>query len=210
MEDTSTPQEAKSKPKNKQDSRKRLLCWLTVILIVVLVASLGYFWWLIQEANDREDKLKEANQALQEQLDELAGQNAAEAVAEADAQACNDTASATMKENIKAALDTENTQPFSTYTTDPVQFVIAGSEQGGNMTSEEAALAMDYTHTATGPWDFNLPQATVDGYDAGFYTDYFDENTYVGRADSGMVAAFNFNCDGKIKQIFLAADEDLL
>ena len=52
---------------------------------------------------------------------------------------------------------------------------------------------------------------SVDGYDAGFYTDYFDDDTLVGKAASGMVVAFEFNCDGsKISEIFVAADEDLL
>ena len=89
--------------------------------------------------------------------------------------------------------------------------VPVASEFGGNRTPAQAATDLEYTHSATGPWDFNLPAATVDGYDAGFYTDYFDDDTLVGKAASGMVVAFEFNCDGsKISEIFVAADEDLL
>ncbi len=115
-----------------------------------------------------------------------------------------------MKENIKAALDTKNTAAFATYTSNPVKFVIAASEKGDSETPEQAALSLEYTHSATGPWNFSLPVATLNGYDAGFYTAYFDANTYVGKATSGMVAAFDFDCTGKISQIFLAADESLL
>jgi cytoskeletal protein RodZ len=201
--DTSTQTEQKTT--DKESKQKKWLLGLVITLLVVLLGGMGYMWWLVQEANEREDDLKKTNQMLQAEVDALKAEAAKE-----PAPACNNVASDAMKENIKAALDTENTQPFSTYTTEPVELVIAGTEEGGNKTPDEAAVAMDYTHTATGPWDFNLDQAILDDYNDGPYTEYFDENTYVGRSANGMVAAFNFDCDGKIKQIFLAADEDML
>jgi type II secretory pathway component PulM len=123
---------------------------------------------------------------------------------------CNDTPSESRKENIRAALDSKNTAAFSTYVTNPVQYVLAASEYGGNVSPDEAALSLEYTHSATGPWDFNLPQATLDAYAVGGYAMYFDANTYVGRAASGMVVAFDFDCDGKISEIFVVADDSLL
>ena len=168
----------------------------------------AYLWWQLKACNDNEKQLKKDKQQLQQQIDQL--KKEANATPAQPAQACNDTPTASMKENIKAALDSQNTAAFSTYTTNPVKYVLAASELGGDFTPDQAAINLDYTHSATGPWDFNLAPATVAAYDGGFYTDYFDSNTYVGKAASGMVVSFDFNCDGKIKQIFVAADDDLL
>lgn len=170
----------------------------------------------LQAAKESKQQLQKDKRQLQQKVEKLekaavpaggAGAGAAEADEEV---ACDDTPTVAMKENIKAALDTKNTAVFATYTTDPVGYVLAASEYGGNVSAAEAATSLEYTHSATGPWDFNLPPATIATYDAGFYTNYFDANTYVGKAASGMVVSFDFNCDGKIKQIFVAADDDLL
>ena len=164
----------------------------------------------LQSSKDKEQQLNKEKQQLQQQVDELKKDDGS-AAGGTEETACTYTPSASFKENIKAALDSKNTAAFETYVTDPVKYVLAASEFGGNRTAAQAATDLEYTHSATGPWDFNLPAATVDGYDAGFYTDYFDDDTLVGKAASGMVVAFEFNCDGsKISEIFVAADEDLL
>lgn len=197
---------------SKIKNQKKITLWVLIILLILLLSGAGYLWWQLQACKDVERQLKKDKQQLQQQVDKLKKQaNAAPADAEVEIDpACNDTPTAAMKENIKAALDSKNTAAFSTYTTSPVKYVLAASEYGGSVSPDEAATSLEYTHSATGPWDFSLPQATIDGYDAGFYTGYFDANTYVGKASSGMVVAFDFGCDGKISQIFVAADDDLL
>ncbi|HEY5806042.1 MAG TPA: hypothetical protein VIS56_01485 [Candidatus Saccharimonadales bacterium] len=194
---------------------KKWIMWLLVAVLVLLLAGAGYLWWQLKAEKDAKQKLQKDKQQLQEQIDKLkksADKSADAAPAEeADAEeVCSDTPTTTMKDNIKAALDSKNTAAFATYTTSPVKYVLAASEFGGDKTPDEAATALEYTHSATGPWDFSLPAPTIAAYDAGFYSDYFDSNTYVGKAASGMVMAFDFDCDGKIKQIFVAADDDLL
>lgn len=211
MENNAADEPKKDKP--DKDKNKKWLMWLLIALVVLMLALAGWLWWQLKASQDKERQLEQDKRNLQELVDGLKDKQAASvqpAEEEAQPQACNDTPSAAMKDNIKAALDSKNTAAFSTYTTDPVKYVLAASEYGGDVSPDEAATSLEYTHGATGPWDFNLPAATVDGYDAGFYTDYFDDNTYVGRAASGMVAAFDFDCNGKIKQIFVAGDEDLL
>jgi cytoskeletal protein RodZ len=200
------------KPKSEKftKDKKWLTCWLLIALLLLLLLGAGYLWWQLQMCKDSEQKLKNDKQQLQQQVDKLTKADSASTAQAQSSQACNDTPSASMKENIKAALDSQNTAAFSTYTTNPVKYVLAASELGGDFTPDQAATNLEYTHSATGPWDFTLPQATINGYDAGFYTDYFDSNTYVGKAASGMVAAFDFDCNGKIKQIFVAADAGLL
>lgn len=199
-------------PKEPKESKGKnsLWYWLLAAVIVLLLAGAGYLWMQLQASKDKEQQLNKDKQQLQEQVDKLKKADAA-GISEADAEpACSYTASASMKANIKAALDTKNTAVFETYVTDPVKYVLAASEYGGDVSATEAAKSIEYTHSATGPWDFNLPQATLDAYDAGDYGAHFDDNSYVGKAASGMLVSFGFNCDGsKINKIFVAADGEL-
>ena len=203
----------------KAHGKKKLWCW--IIWILVLLALAGVIAWLVWRLNvGRSDynNLSQQNQKLTEQVKDLKDKLAAKEAAESSSSdsgaggvtPCSNTPSVAMKENIKAALDSKNTAAFATYTTNPVTYVLAASEFGGDITPNEAAVSLEYTHSATGPWDFNLPPATIAAYDAGFYTDYFDANSYVGKAASGMVVSFGFDCKGKINKIFVAADASLL
>lgn len=187
----------------------RWIVWLLAAVVLLLAVSTGYLWWQLKSGKDTERQLRAQTQQLTQEVNALKKAKTQSATP-ATSLTCNDTPTAAMKANIKDALDSKNTAAFSTYTTDPVKYVLAASELGGDKTPTEAAVALDYTHSATGPWDFNLPAATLQKYDSGFYTDYFDANTYVGKAASGMVVAFDFGCNGKISQIFVASNEDLL
>ena len=196
----------------ERSARAKLIVWFVIILLVVSNVLFVVLWYQARQKNA--DYVRTQAQ-LQKQIaaleKKLATTDDDAAVDEDDeAEPCKDVASATLKTNIKAALDTKNTAAFATYTTNPVQYVLAASEYGGDISAAEAATSLSYTHSATGPWDFSLPPATIAAYDAGFYTNYFNTNTYVGRAASGMVVAFDFTCTDKIKSIFVAADEDIL
>lgn len=188
--------------KPKKDS-KGVLALLLGIIAVLALAAAGWFWWQWSESQKSNTALNSEKAALQAQVDQLKKASVAE---EADAAPCTvGTVSAAKKENIKAALDTKNTEPFKTYTTDPVKYTLAASEYSKNVTPDEAAKNIEYTHSATGPWNFDLPKATTDAYLAGDYKTYFTEKTLFGKAASGMVVAFNFDCNDKITQIFVSA-----
>jgi glucose/arabinose dehydrogenase len=188
--------------------------WMVCAIILVLLVIIAWLVWQLMECRRDHQALQKQNTQLQQKIDELSKkkteQSSATAQSPTPPTTCSDTPTQAMKDNIKAALDTKNTAVFTTYTTNPVRYVLAASEHGGDETPTQAATDLAYTHSATGPWDFALSGTTLSHYDAGFYTDYFDSNTYVGRSADGMVVAFDFNCDGKIKQIFVAANEDLL
>lgn len=208
MENNDQPEEQKPQVVKLKPVHKHWATWLLAVLVLLLLAAGGYLWMQLQASKDKEQQLNKDKQQLEQQIDKLKGEDGGAAAEEV---ACTYSPSTGFKDNIKAALDTENTAAFATYTTDPVKYVLAASEFGGNRTPDQAAGDLEYTHSATGPWDFNLPPATITSYDAGFYTDYFDTNTLVGKAASGMVVAFEFSCDGsKISEIFVAADDDLL
>lgn len=200
-------------PENKMslhgpDKKGKAAMVASIVLAILLAASVGLLAWVYMQAEADKKKLSDEKAQLQVQIDLLMASASPEA--SAAPAACNDTPSDSMKANIKDALDSKNTAVFETYVTDPVIFVLAGTEKGGQDSAAEAAQGMSYTHSATGPWDFDLSAETIANYEAGFYRDYFDANTYAGKADSGMVASFDFDCDGKIKQIFISASEDML
>jgi hypothetical protein len=206
------PQEPVNQPAAKLKKKFGAGAWVTTILAVLLVATLAFATWYWLTAEAEKKGLIDQKAQLQSQLDALvAAGGSSEEAAAGDAAPCTYTPSLSFTDNIKAALDSKNTAAFSTYTTNPVTVVLAASEFAEPVDPDAAALQMEYTHSATGPWDFNLPAGTIASYDAGFYTDYFGANTLVGKASSGMVVAFEFNCDGsKINKIFIAADDDLL
>lgn len=213
MKNAQDPQEIQA---NKPSNHKPLL-YVLGSAVGVLVITVGLLLWQWQAAMVINTAAKKDNQQLQSKIDDLTKQlalaktSAGTSSAPSAATPCNNTPSAALKENIKAALDTQNTAVFSTYTTNPVAFAIAASGKTGNETPDQAATDMDYTHSATGPWNFGLSAATIASYKAGFYgPTYFPASAYVGKAASGMVASFDFDCSGKIKQIFLAADASLL
>lgn len=214
MEKESKPNKPlqQSTQKQSQGGVRRLFLWLLIIVLLISNVILGYFW---HRATTRQNDLQNQNIQLEQQINDLkeklaAAESTADSKTDTDAVPCSEEPSADRKANIKAALDTQNTAVFETYTTNPVLYVLAASEYGGDISPTEAATSLEYTHSAAGPWDFNLPAATIAAYDAGYYTDYFDANTYVGRSSDGMVVAFDFACDDKIKQIFVAAHESLL
>lgn len=202
----------------KEKKNRHILCIIAWILVVLLILSNLWILYLWQNVTRENNDLRAAQTNLQNENTDLQKKNKDLTKQLSDAKSsaakepeCNDTVSDFLRENIKAALDSQNTAVFSTYTTNPVKFVIAASEFGASITPDEAALELNYTHTATGPWDFNLPAATLSAYAASSsYGQYFGDGMFVGRAASGMVLSFDFDCSGKVKQIFVAADESLI
>lgn len=193
---------------NRTGQKGKAATVASIVLGVFLAISLGALAWVYMQSETDKKKLNDEKAQLQAQIELLTSSESQQA--EDQPATCSGEPSMEMMDNIKAALNTKNTAVFATYVTDPVTFVLAASEQGGEQSAADTAQSMAYTHSATGPWDFNLSAATLASYEVGFYKDYFDDTTYVGKAASGMVASFDFDCDGKIKQIFISADDDLL
>ncbi len=205
----SKPQVVVSKPVHKHWAT-----WLLTVLLVLSLAGSSFLWTRLQAVQKDNNQLKQEKQQLEQQVDQLKAADAdrkKQSAGGSELSACSYKPSEVLKENIKAALDSKNTAAFASYVSSPVKYVLAGSEYGGERTPDEAVAALEYTHSAEGPWNFDLPQTTIDEYDSGDYASYFDVNTLVGRATSGMVIAFEFNCDGsKIDSIFVAPSEELL
>jgi len=86
---------------------------------------------------------------------------------------------------------------------DPVEVVVAASECCGLVTPAEAIAQLAYIQDAPGPWDFALPETTVDGYrESAYYGEFFPEDVLVGRAADGTLVAFGIDGD-EVTTLFL-------
>jgi len=205
--DNANNQEVKPQVAAVHPGSKKWVTLLLALLIVIFAAGGGYLWMELQDSKDSERLLNQEKRLLQQQVEQLQTSESSSAAAGTEETACTYSPSTSFTDNIKAALDSKNTAAFATYVTNPVKYVLAASEYGGNRSADEAATALEYTHSATGPWAF----VETSDYGTGDYGDYFGENTLILKAESGMVVALEPNCDGsKISEIFVAPNEDLL
>lgn len=188
--------------------------WLLALLIIVLLAAIGILgWWAKTYRTDKQTLQQENNQlhsqidSLKKQLDEEKKKKTASS---SPTSTCSAEISTTLKNNIKDAIASKNYAALEGYMASSVNVVFAASEKQGGVSPSQAATDLAYLNAATSPWDFALPAATIASYDAGFYTTYFDDNTYVGKSANNYVVSFDFDSCGKINVVFVAANADLL
>jgi hypothetical protein len=187
------------------------------VVIVVLAASTGFLGWQYFKKSDTNKKQVAQIGALQNQLKDIQDQLGSfeDWFGDIDISATptpttTPTISASLVENIAAAIDTMNTAALEGYMADSVYVVYAASEYAGDKTPTEAVADLDYLASAIGSWDFDLPQATLDAYEAGFYSDYFGDDCVVGQSSDDYVVSFRINNDGHIDQVFITSDAALL
>lgn len=115
-----------------------------------------------------------------------------------------------LKENIAAAIQSQNTAALEGYMADSVTVVIAASEKGGAETAAQAVSDLDYLKNGTSPWNFALAPDVLTNYGNGFYKQYFGDRTVVGKSDNDYVVSFHVNDSGKIDTVFMSINADLL
>lgn len=199
---------------SQKRKRSKVMAWVVGILIVLALAGAACFaFWHFSSAQDRERLLRDEKRQLEHQLERVKDElKRAKASAEADLDServCKE-ASSELKRDIKAALDDGNTAALAAHLANPVNYVLAASEFGGDISPDEVISSLEYVHSAAEPWDFELAQEVIDSYKAGFYSEYFDGEAYVGKSADGMVVVFGFDCDAKINKIFISPDEATL
>jgi hypothetical protein len=110
--------------------------------------------------------------------------------------------SSDIKANVADAISSRNTAALESYMGDSVKVIIAASEGIGDRTPAQAVADLNYLSSATDPWDFDLPEATIDDWQTGDYASYFPETLRViGRSSDGYVVVFKFNSSEKITDI---------
>src|SRR5690348_13447704 len=97
---------------SKLKSQQHMMMWLLVGLVALLLAGAGYLWWQLQAAKKDVNQLNKDKQQLQQRVDSLglqADDSSDQAAAGSELTACTYTPGASFKDNIKAALDSQNT-----------------------------------------------------------------------------------------------------
>lgn len=183
-----------------------------IVLVVaglVTVVALALAAWLFIKNNDLEDKnrtLETEKQSQEKTPKSESTETKADSTKPTTQSASKLMLSESQKENIKAALDTMNTQPLESYMDSRVEVIVAASGGQPPMSSRDATMSLDYFSSAAAPWEFSEGPS----YESSEYKQYFSDSTYVGKSVSGQVVSFHFNDAGKIDRIFMAIDESLL
>jgi len=186
--------------------------WLWMLLVVVLIAGAAYgaYWWRDKAAKkDNKQQTSEITE-LKQKVTKLEKDLAKQKTKPEDAETMAKAPTAEVLDNIKAAITSDNTAALEGYMASTVRVILAASEGIGDRTPTQAISDLSYLDDATDPWNFNLPAATIDGYQAGGYKQYFPETALVGKAANGYVVSFTFNSDAKISGIFMSVSDDLL
>lgn len=181
-------------------------------LTVAGAAILGvYFWQTNEIANVRDDYESQISD-LQDKIDKLQKDAKSTNTKKSSDKTTEATeVSATVKANVEAAISSKNTAALESYMADSVKVIIAASEGIGDRTPVQAVNDLDYLNSATDPWDFDLPAATIDDWQTGDYASYFpDTLRVIGRSANSYVVVFKFNASEKITDIFMAVNDDLL
>lgn len=211
MEDT-------EQPKQTNQSHKPWRQWLDAVIIVILVLGMALLAWLYIESSqqradlqNRVSQLEQKLSAKQHRIAELTGQPSESAVQANSAPnqlACNTPDSTAIKTTIKQAVSSQNYSALKPLMASQVNVVYAASEKGGYVSPNQAVADMDFlAATANGPWDFDLPQSTLDRYQSNrSYGAYFADSAYVGKAANGALVSFMFDNCRRINQVFIGGE----
>ena len=115
-----------------------------------------------------------------------------------------------LKENIKAAINTGNTQPFETYMADKVSVILEASECCGMKNPTEATKQLDYLNGAVGPWNFDQSNDIIKKLKELEPSKYGPESAFIGIASNEYTVSFKFDADNKINGITMTPTYKLI
>jgi cytoskeletal protein RodZ len=208
--DTSDERPASAVKPAKQHNKKK---WLLILLIVALIAAgAGAYWWRDKQAKSDQQKQQNEVTALKDEVSSLQKQLADEKQKskKTEEKLAATKPSAEAIANIKASISSGNTAALEGYMASSVNVILAASEGIGLRTPVQAIGDLQYLDSATDPWDFDLPAATLSAYGSGDYAQYFPSGAVVGKSANNYVISFTFNSSGKISGIFISPDAGLL
>lgn len=179
---------------------------LIIILVIVLLAITGgTTWWLT--SSQANSKLSEKDARIAELEQEI--QNLQSQTEDTQPDVTNLPNQQSIDE-IKTALDEKNYDSLVAKLADRVSVIRAASDGSGVRTQEQAISDLAVLNDATTPWDFELPEDTINTYKAGDYGIYLPDGALIGQAENDMVVAIGFNGSGKINSIFISTNASLL
>ncbi len=217
-EQTNTPSPKNEKDEHAKKHKGTLIgLWISIAVNVILLAAVGWLWWQFMQCLNMGYEFAGDKTSLEKQIDDLKKQLADKGATTSNSAACTNTpVSQTLKDNIRDAISSDNTAALEGYMASSLKVIIAASEFGETRTPTQAISDLSYIHDSSG-WNFALSTATVNSYLAGPYgtgspggVNYFDSSTFFGKASDDKLVAFNFDACGKINQVFMAVNVDLL
>lgn len=196
---------------NKKLPLKKILMVLLGLLLLAGSAYGGY-WYRDRSAKKDSDEHHSEIEALEKKVEELeaADETSTEAT---DSEVTAETSvspTADQLANIEDSISSGNTAALEGRMATSVNVVIAASEGLGARTITQAIGDLDYVIDLNATWDFSLSAATLDGYAAGDYAQYFPDGALVGKSSEDKVVSFIFDADAKIKTIFMSVNSDIL
>lgn len=115
--------------------------------------------------------------------------------------------SAADRQNVRHAITSGNTGAIEGYLSDPVRVIIMSSECCWDISRAEAVAELSYVTGAPGPWNFELPAATVAPWHTNTYYGYlFTGDDITGRAADGTIVSFGIEGD-EITKILMGFEE---
>lgn len=214
--DEEKPVDDVQKPKK---SHKKLIKILVYILLIALIAGASAgaaYYWRDKTANDAKAQQDTEISALEKEKASLKKQ-LADAKADTTTTTTNTTTctaiapTAAVVENIKLSITSGNTVALEGYMATSVNVILAATEAYGPQTPTQAVSDItSFISSATSPWDFALPAATLTSYRDGGYGADFPTIAVVGKSANGKVISFSFDCNAKINKVFMAASGELL
>jgi cell division protein FtsB len=203
-------QNRSNKPKKDRRQFKQVLVFLLVLLLLGASTYAG-FWYRGQQADkDVKDKQSQIDKLNQEKADLQHQLNEANAEDDTTDEATKTKPSASDLENIQASITSGNTAALEGYMAKKVTVILAASECCGSRTPTQAINDIKYLEGATDPWNFDLPQATLDNYAAGDYAQYFPDDALVGKSANNYVVSFTFDAQGDINGVFMTGNSNVL
>ncbi len=196
----------------KKTNKIKPMYFRLLALTVAGAAVLGVYAWQNNELDNVRSDYESQISNLEDKVSKLqkAAKNAG-AKKSAEKPAEIKEIPVTTKENVEAAISSDNTAAIESYMDNSVKVIVAASEGIGDRTPVQAVGDLDYLNNAVDPWNFDLPAATITDWQSGDYASYFpDSLRIIGRSADGHVVVFKFNSSGKITDIFMAASDDLL
>ena len=215
MEEPQPVQQPVLKPKKKMSGQAVAVS----AVVIILLAVIGYLAWQLKISMDQSAAYTADKKQLQSKVDDLAKQLADAKVSKSTSTGSDvtptpcqtqTTISQSLKDNIAAAVSSKNTAALESYMASSVNVAVAASGKTGAETPAQAVTDLDYLSSGTAPWNFNLPAATLSSFKAGAYKKYFEGTVYVGESANKYVVSFGFDTCGKINQVFMAVNVDLL
>ena len=194
----------------KKPKAKKILAVLGV-LVLIGGAGGGAYYWRDLDAKKLDTGRQTEISNLQSQVTQLQSDVAsAKAEASKTAKSSSGPDQDTL-DNVEESITSGNTAALESYLASKVMVIIAASEGVGSRTPAQAtADVTDYIKDANSPWNFALPEATINDYSSGDYAQYFPSGALVGKSADDMVISFTFNNAGDVSVIFLSASADLL